>query len=130
MTRVEPSLIWRTGTEQFTITEAHPYHQPVGKARRRPWRRVVRGRRVPALSPCAAWSGAVPSCGVPSHGKETDDAVSALVQDIRLDGRHRYDGANGHAVLPDHSLAQRPGICLGLRGPRARLRRWSTPNGA
>ncbi len=26
-----PFRTWRTGTEHFTITEAHPYHRPVGK---------------------------------------------------------------------------------------------------
>ena len=24
-------IVHRTGTEHFTITEAHPFHQPVGK---------------------------------------------------------------------------------------------------
>lgn len=26
-----PLRIWRTGTEQLTIIEAHPYHYPVGR---------------------------------------------------------------------------------------------------
>src|SRR5207244_1984029 len=26
-----PASTWRTGTEFFTILDAHPYHQPVGK---------------------------------------------------------------------------------------------------
>lgn len=26
-----PARTWRTGTVQYTITEAHPYHKPVGK---------------------------------------------------------------------------------------------------
>lgn len=26
-----PDRVWRTGTESFTIVEAHPYHQPVGR---------------------------------------------------------------------------------------------------
>lgn len=25
-----PWMIWRTGTEHLTITEAHPWHQPLG----------------------------------------------------------------------------------------------------
>lgn len=26
-----PPRTWRTGTETFTIFDAHPYHEPVGK---------------------------------------------------------------------------------------------------
>ena len=26
-----PARVWRTGTEFFSIIEAHPYHQPVGR---------------------------------------------------------------------------------------------------
>jgi hypothetical protein len=29
--QAKPETVYRTGTEHVTITEAHPYHEPVGR---------------------------------------------------------------------------------------------------
>jgi hypothetical protein len=31
MAEKRPYRTWRMGTETFTITDAHPYHRPIGK---------------------------------------------------------------------------------------------------